>query len=72
MSGMEAQLTQRAADGMATGSVVLAGATWVADLEPYITVAATLIAIVAGLTATWFHVEKALYMRRKRLQEKNG
>ena len=69
MLGMEAQVTQKTADGMAAGSGAIATATWIVDIAPYMTVGATLIAIIAGVTAAWFHVEKALDMRRKRLGE---
>lgn len=56
----------KAADAAAAGSAFLAGAAWIAEAEPVITVFAALVAIVAGAAATWFHVEKALHIRAHR------
>lgn len=60
------QATQRVADSAAAGSAFLAGAAWIADVEPYITAGAGLVAIVAGLAAAWYHFERAADLRRKR------
>ena len=59
------QAAQKAADSAAAGSAFLAGAAWVAQVEPYITALAGLVAIVAGAAAAWYHFERARYMRRK-------
>ncbi len=58
--------TQKVADGAAAGSAALAGATWLADLEPILTVAASVVAILAGCVAIWYHIERALYTRKQR------
>jgi len=65
-------MTQRAADGAAAGSAALAGTAWIADVEPIITAVAGLVAIVAGLVATWYHYERGKYMHRKNVQADNG
>ena len=59
----------QSAEFAAGGSAFLAGAAWIANVEPYITTAAALVAIFAGATAAWYHIERALDMRRKRLKE---
>jgi len=58
-------VVQKAADSAAAGSAFLAGAAWLADLEPLMTVAASAVAIVAGAAAAWYHVERARYMHKK-------
>ncbi len=63
---MLAQAPQRIADAAAAGSGVLAGAAWLAELTPALTILATLVAIVAGVCAAWFHIEKALLVRKQR------
>ncbi len=61
-----------AADGAAAGSAFLAGSAWIANVEPYITATAGIIAILAGAAAAWYHVERARQLRRRRLEaEKN-
>lgn len=59
---------QKVADTAAAGSSFLAGAVWIAELAPILTVAATIVAIVAGAGAAWFHVEKAMALRKKRIE----
>ncbi len=66
---MTEDLTQRAADTAAAGSAFLAGAAWIADVEPYITTLAALVAVVAGAAAAWYHYERARAMRAKRLRD---
>ncbi len=61
------QATQPQADTAAAGSAFLAGAAWIADVEPYLTVAAGIVAIVAGAFAAWYHFERAMKMRQERL-----
>lgn len=61
-------VVQKVADTAAAGSSFLAGAVWIADLAPILTVAATLVAIVAGAGAAWFHIEGALCRRKIRLK----
>lgn len=62
---MNEQIVQKAADTAAAGSAFLAGAAWIAQVEPYITAIAGLVAIVAGAAAAWYHIERARYMHRK-------
>jgi len=62
---MNEELAQKTADTAAAGSAFLAGAAWVANVEPYITVAAGAVAIFAGAFAAWYHFERAVYMHRK-------
>jgi len=58
--------THNAADAAAAGSAFLAGAAWVAEVEPYITAAAGIVAILAGAAAAWYHIERALTIRQER------
>jgi hypothetical protein len=60
-------VTERAADSAAAGSAFLAGSAWIAEVEPFITAVAGLVAILAGAFAAWYHYERAREMRRKRL-----
>jgi len=60
---------EQAADFAAGGSAFFAGAAWIANVEPFITAAAGLVAIVAGGMAAWYHYERAAAMRSKRLKE---
>jgi hypothetical protein len=62
-------MTQKAADGAAAGSAFLAGTAWVAEVEPIVTLAAGLVAIIAGGAAAWYHIERAKYMHRKNREE---
>lgn len=62
---MNEPIVQKAADTAAVGAGLFAGASWVAQAEPYITVAAALVAIIAGASSAWYHIERAKYMRRK-------
>lgn len=65
----EQVLTQKTADAAAAGSAFLAGSAWIADVEPYITTLAGLVAIIAGAFAAWYHFERAASMRRKRMRD---
>lgn len=67
---MMEQVPQKTADAAAAGSSFLAGAAFIADVEPYVTVAAAIVAVIAGLGAAWFHIEGALARRAKRLADK--
>jgi hypothetical protein len=62
---MNEPIVEKTADTAAAGSAFLAGATWLVELELYLQMGATFVAIVAGAAATWYHIERALYMRRK-------
>lgn len=62
---MNEPIVQKAADFSAAGSAFLAGATWLVELELYLQVGATIVAIVAGAAATWYHIERGIYMHRK-------
>jgi hypothetical protein len=63
---MQDQITQKTADTAAAGSAFLAGSAWIANVEPYITVLASFVAIVAGVAAAWYHIERVLHLRAKR------
>ncbi len=60
-------MEQKVADSAAAGSAFLAGSAWIADVEPFITVVAGVIAILAGAFAAWYHFERAMKMRADRL-----
>jgi len=62
-------VAQKSADAAAAGSAFLAGSAWIADVEPFITAAAGLVAIAAGMFAAWYHFERAMHMRRRRLED---
>jgi hypothetical protein len=59
-------MSSRIADAQATASAFLAGATWVADLTAWLQIGATVVAIFAGATAAWYHIERAIELRRQR------
>ena len=63
---MQEQLTQKTADTAAAGSAFFAGAAWIADVEPYLTAGAAAVAIVAGIAAAWYHLERAAALRASR------
>jgi len=60
---------QLAAEAAASASAGLAAATWIADLNAVLQLGATCVAIVAGIGASWWHIEKALAARKARLDE---
>ena len=60
-------MEQKVADAAAAGSAFLAGTAWVADVEPVVTMAAGVVAILAGAVAAWYHFEKAWEARWKRI-----
>jgi hypothetical protein len=62
---VQSEIAQRSADAAAAGSAFLAGTAWVAEVEPIVTLAAGIVAIVAGFAAAWYHIERARYMHRK-------
>jgi hypothetical protein len=62
-------MSHRIADTAAAGSAFLAGSAWIADVEPFITAAAGIVAIAAGAFAAWYHFERAMKMRKDRLDE---
>ncbi len=64
---MQENIPQKAADLAALTSGGLAGAAWIAEAEPYLTAGAAVIAILSGLVAIWYHVERARDLRAKRL-----
>lgn len=74
MAQQQIETAQKVADTLAASSAGLFGVAWIANVEPYVTVGAGLVAIVAGLSATWYHIERAILMHRKnaadRLAEK--
>jgi flagellar basal body-associated protein FliL len=60
-----------AADLSAGASAILAASTWIAELTAIMQLAATGVAIVAGLAAAWWHIEKARGARRERLKDED-
>ncbi len=48
------------------GSAVLTAATWVTTMNMYLQAGATIVAIVAGITAAIWHIEKIRQARRER------
>ena len=60
-------MEQKVADSAAAGSAFLAGTAWIAEVEPFITAAAGVVAIIAGAFAAWYHFERAAKMRADRL-----
>jgi hypothetical protein len=63
-------IPSRAADSAAASSAFLAGAAWVAEVEPYITALAGLVAIMAGAAAAWYHIERIRVLRQNRKRGK--
>jgi len=64
-------MEQKIADSAAAGSAFLAGSAWIADVEPFITAAAGVVAIIAGAFAAWYHFERAAKMRAQRLDRED-
>jgi hypothetical protein len=64
------QAADKGADAAAAASAFLAGAAWVADVEPVVTLAAGAVAIIAGAAAAWYHIERALTIRQQRRRGK--
>ena len=63
------QMTQKTADTAAATSALLAGVTWIADLGALLQLGATLVAILAGAAAAWYHIERALMLRAQRKKD---
>ena len=61
--------SQHVADTAAARSAFLAGSAWIAEVEPLITATAGLVAIAAGAFASWYHFERAMKMRKERLED---
>jgi hypothetical protein len=57
------------ADVSAAGSGVLAAATWITTMNAYLQAGATIVAILAGVTAAIWHIEK---IRAARLERRNA
>lgn len=55
-----------AADSAAVVSTSTAASTWLLQIGEFLHLGASAVAILAGLTATWWHIEKALGTRRER------
>ena len=65
------QVSEKGPDIAAAGSAVFAGAAWVAEAEPLVTLVAGLVTIVAGATAAVFHIERTRSIRvDRKLKEK--
>ena len=69
LSRLPLHMAEKVADVATLGSGGLAGMAWVSNAEPVITLTAGVVAIVAGVLAAWFHYERALDMRSKRLAD---
>lgn len=69
LSRLPLHMAEKVADVATLGSGGLAGMAWVSNAEPIITLTAGVVAIVAGVLAAWFHYERALDMRSKRLDD---
>ena len=69
LSRLPLHLAEKVADVATVGSGSLAGVAWVSNAEPVVTLAAGVVAIVAGVLAAWFHYERALDMRARRLAD---
>lgn len=61
-----------AADVSAAASAGLASVTWMADLNELLQLVATVVAILAGLGAAWWHFEKAIHARKERLDREEN
>ena len=68
---MQKKLVEHGADAAAAGSAFLAGSAWIAEVEPFITLTAGIIAIIAGALAAWYHYERASKMRHERLKHRD-
>ncbi len=55
-----------AANVSAITSAGFAGVTWVTQMNAYLQLGATVVAIIAGCMAIWWHVEKIITARRER------
>jgi len=60
------QQQQVGADVAAGGSAILAGVTWMADLSTLMQIGATGVAMIAGLAAAWWHIERIRITRLQR------
>lgn len=60
---------ERLADAGAISTGALTLAAWLADIEVYLRVGATLVAILAGICAALYHFES---WRQKRQERRNG
>lgn len=54
------------AGSKAVASVSVAGATWLTDLSLVLQLGATVIAIVAGISAALYHIERYRQIKAKR------
>jgi len=68
---MDKKVVEHGADVAAAGSAFLAGSAWIAEVEPFITAGAGLVAICAGIFAAWYHYERAAKMRHERLKHRD-
>ena len=59
-----------AADASAAASAALASVTWMAQLNAALQLVATVVAIIAGLGAAWWHFEKAWTAHQERRRDK--
>ena len=56
------------ADVTFASSAVITAATWLTTMNAYLQAGATVVAIVAGITAALWHIEKYRQARRERKQ----
>lgn len=66
------QKQQAMADTGALVSTAVASVTWIAELNAVLQLVATLVAIIAGAGAAWWHFEKAITARRERKRQENA
>ncbi len=73
-SMMDSKVMQQitGADVSAAGSGVLAAATWLTTMNMYLQAGATVVAIVAGITAAIWHIEKIRAARRERKRDEES
>jgi hypothetical protein len=67
---MNSPTQQVVADAGAAASATLAGITWIAELNVVLQLIATIVAIVAGLGAAWWHFERARAAYKDRKESK--
>ena len=69
----QSQISEHAQDMAAKTATALSGGTAVGSLflTEYLQIAAIIVAIVSGLVATWWHVERIYDARQKRKKRKH-
>lgn len=65
MQRMIQQIPERVADGLAVTSGTLFAASWLHDLDTLVSIVAGVVAIIAGLSAAYYHITKARQLKRE-------